>query len=264
MLQKKVNLFGVFIDDISKEDALVLAMKSLSDGEARSFFTPNLEMLDGARRSEGIRRILNGATVCLPDGIGVNMISKLLGTPIKSSAAGIDFGEMLIERAAKTNARVFLLGGRRDVAEAAAENLKKRHQNLVVCGVHHGYFSSYEAQSVIEQISSADTDILFVCMGFPRQEKFVYEMGESLRGVKVFACLGGALDVWSGEKTRAPVTFRRYGLEWLWRIICEPSRAERFILSLPTLFIAFSVAIKNIPSNLRIKSRGGAYNRMRN
>lgn len=264
MLKKKVNLFGVFIDDISKTEALMLAKKSLSSGEARSFFTPNLEMLDGARRSEGIRQILNSASVCLPDGIGVNIISKLLGNPIINSSAGIDFGEMLIEHASRSKTGLFLLGGREGVAEKAAINLKNRYRELNVCGVHHGYFSSDETESVTQEISSSGAEILLVCMGFPRQEKFVCEMGEKLQNVKVLACLGGSLDVWSGEKARAPVLFRRCGLEWLWRIICEPSRAERFLLSLPTLFIAFGVAIKNIPRNFRIKSYGGAYNRMRN
>ena len=106
MLKKYVNLFGIFIDDIPLSRAVGLARTSLVSGESRVFFTPNLEMLEGARKSKEIRNLLNSASILLPDGIGVLLTSQLLDTPIANKVAGIDFGEGLIDLAELEGKRI--------------------------------------------------------------------------------------------------------------------------------------------------------------
>lgn len=242
MLQKRVNLFGLFIDDIPMREALMEAQKSISgEGGARVFFTPNLEILNGARQSSAIRNILNSASISLPDGIGLRAVAFLLGESLENTVTGIDFGESLFSLAAKTRSRVFLLGGKETVAEAAARRLCQKHPSLQISGTHHGYFSDNEIDLVCEKINSCNTDILIVCRGFPRQEKFVMLSRGKLPHVKVFACLGGSLDVWSGDKKRAPKFIQSAHLEWLWRVLLEPERLERLLVSLPTLWCALKI-----------------------
>ena len=236
MLQKKVNLFGLEIDDISKNRAWELATLSLKGGDKRIFFTPNLEMLEKVRKDEETRRILNSAQVLLPDGIGVLLVSRLLRTPIENKVAGIDFGKGLIALAEREGASIFLLGGAQGVAKKAAKNLLKRHKNLKISGIHNGYFENED--EIIRKIQKSNPDILIVCMGFSRQEQFVFKHKQELSNIKVITCLGGALDVWSGRKMRAPSVVRKIHLEWLWRVVGEPSRIGRFVSSLPALFYA--------------------------
>lgn len=263
MLQKRVNLFGLFVDDVSLEGALSLALDSLNGGIRRSFFTPNLEMLEGARKSEGARRLLNTASVSLPDGYGLFLVAKLLGANLKNTVGGIDFGEKLLELASRGGRGVFLLGSREGVAQRAAYNLRQRYENLKICGSYHGYFGADELDLVLRKINSSGAEILIVCRGFPRQERFVCEAKNRLGGVKIFACLGGSLDVWAGEVSRAPKCFRRAHLEWLWRIMREPERLSRFVLSLPVLLIALGEWAKKslaFVGNGRINHATDAYN----
>lgn len=244
MFQKRVNLFGLWVDDVSLLRAVEMARTSFLSGERRIFFTPNLEMLEMARRDGKIRDVLNFATVSLPDGDGLLLASRLVDAPVGIKVAGIDFGEGLIDLCERESKKVFLLGGGAGVAKKAAKKLIKRHPKLKICGIHHGYFPKEEESLIIKKIQSSSPDVLIVCAGFPKQEKFVYDHRDDLDFIRVIACLGGALDIWSGKKIRAPEFVRRARLEWLWRILSEPHRAKRFIASLPALFCAAGIKIK--------------------
>ncbi len=238
MLQKKVNLFGLEVDDISLARALELARVSMLGGDSRVFFTPNLEMLEGARKSEESKIILNSASVLLPDGAGLLLASRFLDMPIKNKVAGIDFGEGLVSLAEREGKSIFLLGGANGIAKKAAKRLIKKHPALKICGIHNGYFGKENEKEIVNKIRRTRPDVLIVCMGFPKQERFVWENKDAFSSIKVIACLGGAMDIWAGKKMRAPKILQKAHLEWLWRIMAEPRRAKRFFSSLPALFYA--------------------------
>lgn len=252
MLKKRVNLFGLFIDDISLLRSTELARNSILGGESRSFFTPNLEMLERARKDEDIRHLMNSASVLLPDGIGVVLASHFLNSPIKNKVAGIDFGEALIALCEREGKSVFLLGGESGVAKRAAKKLIKKHPKLKICGIHNGYFEEDDESMIVDKINSANPDALIVCMGFPRQEVFVNKYKNELPSVKVFACLGGALDIWSGRKMRSPKVLRDAHLEWLWRTLFEPQRIVRVAGSIPALMVAAKNGFEKIVLNKSI------------
>jgi N-acetylglucosaminyldiphosphoundecaprenol N-acetyl-beta-D-mannosaminyltransferase len=109
--------------------------------------------------------------------------------------------------------------------------MRVRYPTLQICGVHHGYFdkSGAENAEVIKKIRTAAPDILFVCFGFPAQEKWITDNLSSLPSVKLALGLGGSLDVWSGNIRRAPLLVQKAGLEWLWRTVLEPKRARIFL-----------------------------------
>ena len=255
MLKKYVNLFGLKIDDISLLRATTLARTSLRGGEGRIFFTPNLEMLEMARKNGEIRDLLNSASVLLPDGDGVLLTSRLMKTPIKNKVTGIDFGESLMDLAQKEGKSIFLLGGKVGVAKKAAKNLLIKYPNLKICGIHSGYFQAEAECEIVSKIKGANPDILIVCMGFPRQEKFVVKHKSEFESIKVVACLGGALDIWSGRKKRAPKFIRNAHLEWLWRTAIEPKRVRRLFASCPTLCLALGYKFQKLVDDKSIKAK---------
>lgn len=254
MSKKSVNLFGLEIADVSLERARDLARVSLLSGERRVFFTPNLEMLAQARKNADIRNLLNSASILLPDGVGVLLTSRIVGTPIQNKVPGIDFGEELIALAEKEGAKVFLLGGQRGVAKKAAKNLLKKHPKLKICGIHSGYFDGEEESAIVKKIQRAEPDIMIVCMGFPRQESFANAHREQFSKIRVTACLGGALDIWSGRKMRAPTFVRTINLEWAWRTLIEPKRALRVGKSLSVLAAATKLKLERKVQGKSIKA----------
>ena len=120
------------------------------------------------------------------------------------------------------------------VAEQAAVNLRAAYPGLVVCGTHDGYFE--EDGPVIDAIRRAEADIVFVCLGAPKQEKWIAAHGEAA-GARLYLGLGGSLDVFAGKAERAPERFQRLGLEWLYRLLKEPSRIGR-MAKLPLFLVS--------------------------
>lgn len=246
-MSKKTSLFGVLVDDITMSETLNLSKQVLFGKESRQIavYTPNLEMLEAARRSKEIRELLNSADLLLPDGVGVSLIAGLLGKGVSETVSGIDFGERLFQTVRTENVRVFLLGGKEGVAETASWRLRERFAGLEICGYHHGYLNTTsETDALLSEIDRSRAEILIVCMGFPLQERFVRSYRPLLPSVKIFACLGGALDVWSGNAVRAPYLLRELRAEWLWRVLAEPNRLPRLVSSLPAIPAAISSYLK--------------------
>lgn len=224
---------GVTFDDVTLEEA-VAAGEALAAGPGFSYVvTPNPEIVAMARQTETYREILNGAGLVLPDGIGVVHAAKILGTPLKGRVPGIDFASALVERLARNGLRLFLLGAKPGVAELAAANLKDAHPGLIVCGTHDGYFR--EDGPVVEEIRAAAADVVFVCLGAPKQELWMVEHGPAT-GAHLMVGLGGSLDVFAGVVERAPEGFQKLGLEWLYRLVKEPKRIGR-MAKLPLVLV---------------------------
>ena len=191
-----IDIFGVAVSAKSKRELLSQFCADIKSGRKNAIFTPNTQILLAAHESEDIRHLLACSTMNIPDGIGVRIAARLRGTVIESMS-GIDLGESLLSVAAKKGYRVFFLGAKQEVAKKAAENMRLRHQTLHVCGTHHGYFdkSGEENAEVIEKIRAAAPDILFVCLGFPTQERWITDNLASLPSVKLAIGLGGSFDV---------------------------------------------------------------------
>ena len=196
-------------------------------------FTPNAEMLCRAEKDPTAHRLLSRADLLIPDGVGLLLYAKARGTPLSERIPGIEVGEWSLQYAAEHGLSVFLLGGNSGVAEQAAKRLGRRFGGLRIVGTHHGYFGAEEEAAVLRRIREAEPQILMVCMGFPRQEAWILAHGEQLPSLRLAMGLGGALDVWSGQVRRAPQPLRRMGLEWLWRILANPTRVGRLRFLIP-------------------------------
>jgi N-acetylglucosaminyldiphosphoundecaprenol N-acetyl-beta-D-mannosaminyltransferase len=182
----------------------------------------NPEFVLEARRNERLRRYLDSCSLNLVDGVGLVVAFRaVLGTR-PERLTGTNFVPMLCEEAVAAGAGLFLFGGRPGVAERAAAVLTARHPGLRVCGVLDGFAG---AEGAVDRIRAAAPDVLMVCLGNPRQERWIEDNAGALE-VKLVFGNGGALDFWSGDVPVAPGWVQRAGLEWLFRLVTNFSVAR--------------------------------------
>jgi len=193
-------------------------------------YTPNAEIFMQAHRDENFRHILNSSWLTLPDGAGLKLASRLLPEMERFPArvAGCDLLQQMIAESARSNYSLYFLGARPGVAAEAAHRMQVKWPDLNIAGCHHGYLDRVSVGGLIERINEKRPDLLFVGMGAPRQEKFIHTHRERLQaGVAI--TVGGSFDVLSGEVKRAPVIMQKLYLEWLYRLIKDPSRWRRML-----------------------------------
>ncbi len=229
----KINVLGVQFDNVNMGEALARGAELMEQPGFHYVVTPNPEFVLAAETDKEFQDVLNGADLVIPDGIGVIFSAKLLGTPLKSRVPGIEFSAGMLAHMNKVGGRVFLLGAKPGVAEQAAKNISKDFPNLTICGTHDGYFK--DDAPVVQAIKEANADLLFVCLGAPRQEKFMAQHGPEL-GVKLAMGLGGSLDVYAGMVERAPEVWQKLNLEWAYRLAKEPKRIGR-MAKLPLVLV---------------------------
>ena len=220
----RIDVLGVEFDNLTLAEAVDRA-QALAGGEGFHYVvTPNPEIVMTAQKDPAFQKVLSGADLVLPDGIGVIKAAAILGRPLKERVPGIDVAAALMGRMAGSGTRLFLLGAKPGVAEAAAEKLRSAYPGLQICGTHDGYFQ--DDAPVVEAIRAARAEVVFVCLGAPKQELWMARNGPET-GARLMIGLGGALDVFAGAVERAPERWQRMGLEWLYRLIREPSRIGR-------------------------------------
>ncbi len=222
----KVDVMGVAFDNVTMAQALEKAQTLLSQPGASYCVTPNAEIVYEAMQDKAFCEILNEASLVLPDGAGTVLGAKLLGTPLQQKVAGIDFAANLLEVLEKNGQSLYLLGSKPGIGELAAEKMLEKHPKLKICGIADGYFK--DEAPVIAKINEARPDVLFVCLGAPKQEKFMYAHREELK-VRLMIGLGGSLDGFAGTVKRAPKWMIRLQLEWLYRLLKEPKRLGRMM-----------------------------------
>lgn len=227
-------MFGVNVNTESSSATLGRIFSRIETNEKSFIVAINPEKLMKSRRDPELRTILNEATVGIPDGIGVIIASKLRGGDVKERITGVDMMENLCKEAAMRDMPVFLYGAKPGVAKQAADKLTEQFPTLEVAGTLDGY--EKDEAKIIQTINDSGAKILFVALGSPTQEQFIIRNREKLN-VSAFQGVGGSFDVFSGNIARAPAFFRKFGLEWLYRLLKEPSRWKRQ-LELPKFILA--------------------------
>ena len=230
-MSDKVNILGVLVDKVTIEKAADKIMQFLGGDKLSKVYTPNSEIIMAAYKDAEFKDVLNRAQLLTADGIGVVYASRILNNPVTERAAGYDITCELLERINGTSYGIFLFGGKPGVAETAKENLLKKYPSLNVVGMRNGYFKPEDDEEIVRQINESGADIVFVCLGAPKQELWIDKYKDSLNA-KVAMGIGGSLDVFAGTAQRAPEFFCKYGLEWFYRLMKEPWRAKR-MLALP-------------------------------
>lgn len=229
----KTEILGVRFDDLTQQEAAQQGRQLLEEDKFHYVVTPNPEFLLAAEKDPEFRRVLNAADLVLPDGIGVVYSAKILGTPLKERVPGIEFAEAMLSALNDMGGRLYLLGAKPGVAEEAGRRICARYPALVLCGTHDGYFK--DEQAILPEIAAAKPDLLFVCLGAPKQEKWMARWGRHT-GAKLAIGLGGCLDVFAGNVQRAPERWQKMGLEWAYRLKKEPKRIGR-MAKLPLVLV---------------------------
>ncbi len=229
----KIRVLDVSFDNVTMAEALSRGEELLQSEGAHYVVTPNPEIVEACRADAEAMAAVNGADLVLPDGIGVIYGAKMLGTPLKERVPGIEFGTAMIEYCARNGHSVYFLGAKPGVAEQAAENLKRRFDGLNVAGTADGYFKDDAVAAA--RIAESGAAMALICLGAPKQEKFMARYGEET-GARLLLGLGGSLDVFAGVAQRAPQFYVNHNLEWFYRLIKNPSRIGR-MMKLPLFLV---------------------------
>ena len=219
-----IEFAGVKVDDCTLAEAAAKVEELLQASTPHLIVTPNPEIIVAAQKDEELKQIVNSASLRVPDGISMVVVSRIFGTPLKERVPGIDLMLRLIDECSQKGRKIFLLGAEPGVVEEAAKNLVLKSPGLKIVGMHHGFFKN--DNEVINLIKEAKPDILFAGLGAGRQERWLNRYLEELN-VPVSMVIGGSLDVISGRKKRAPKWVQSLYIEWLYRLITEPNRWKR-------------------------------------
>lgn len=223
-----VTIAGVRIDKLSFETVVeTIIDRALSGGTPSYVVTPNASHIVMLQDDPLFREIYDQAFLSVPDGVPLLWAANLLGTPLAGRVNGTDLFEALCARAETLGLRVFLLGGREGAALKASERLRARHPSLRICGTYCPPFgfenSRLETQRILSAVEAAKPDLLFVGLGAPKQEYWMYRHLDTIH-VPVSLGVGVSFEFVGGVVARAPRWMQSAGLEWFYRLCSEPAR----------------------------------------
>lgn len=228
---EKINIRGIPVDNVNLDEAFSAVVSFVHSNSFHMICTPNAEIVQQCIEDEALADLIRSADLIIPDGAGVVLASKILGSPLKAKTPGCELGERIAKESGANGFRVYFLGGKPGIAALAEEKLREKYPDFKTVGTHDGYFKKEgeENDAVIAEINAAAPDILFVCLGVPAQEKWIAANRDRLPTVRAALGLGGSLDSYAGTMKRAPRIFIRLNLEWFYRLCCQPSRIGRMM-----------------------------------
>ncbi|MBN1983703.1 MAG: WecB/TagA/CpsF family glycosyltransferase [Chitinivibrionales bacterium] len=240
---EKINIFGIPVSVLqSYHHAEAIVAARVIKGQKTICVAINPEKIYKAIKDRALQRIINNATLHICDGVGSALAARILHGKKIVRITGIQFFFNLVGLAEKKGFRVFLLGAKPDVNEKAAEALIKKHPKLTIAGRQDGYFAS--DSDVIAQINASATDMLFVAMGSPRQEKWIALNQHAINASYIMG-VGGSFDVLSGTVPWSPLFFRKTGTEFIYRLIKEPQRWRRQLVLPKFAYMVFRAKFTN-------------------
>ncbi|HZK43012.1 MAG TPA: WecB/TagA/CpsF family glycosyltransferase [Syntrophomonadaceae bacterium] len=227
--RNRANILGCYIDVIDSKTSIEKIKKFIAKGKPAHVITLNAEIAYMAQEDQALKTIINAADLVTPDGIGIVWAARRLGWAMEERVTGIDMVYNICPEAEEHGWRLYFLGAEPGVAKQAAEKLLIEYPKLQIVGIRDGYFKENEIDVVCADIKATKPHILLVALGAPKQELFIKQYKDKLE-VPVCIGIGGSFDVIAGIKKRAPDLAVKYNMEWLYRLISEPSRIKRQIV----------------------------------
>lgn len=223
----RVQILGAQVHRISLQETVAWMMQRAQGSEGGLVVTPNVDHLMNLRKDPEFQEIYQAAALVVADGMPLVWASKLLGKPVPERVAGSDLLPHLCQAAARTQCRVFFLGGQPEGLEASMEKVREKYPDLPIAGAISPPFGfeqdpAYEAQ-LLEQIRETSPDLLLIGLGSPKQEKFWFRHRAQLEGILCMG-VGIGIDFLAGSMSRAPLWMQKSGLEWTHRLFKEPGR----------------------------------------
>jgi N-acetylglucosaminyldiphosphoundecaprenol N-acetyl-beta-D-mannosaminyltransferase len=233
--EERVSICGIPISNFkdSKEAITALenaSLESTGDLPIQVNFI-NAHVVNTAKDRPDLLAVLKNSAFNLADGVGIWLGGHILSASDLVNLNGTDFGLEILRWGAAKGLNFFFLGAKDGIAGVARGKLCERIQGLRVVGTHDGYLDATSTSIVIQEILAAKTDVLFVCMGVPNQEVWIYNNSRMLIGVKAAFGLGAFFDFFADSVKRAPLWMRKFRIEWLYRLYKEPRRLwKRYLL----------------------------------
>ena len=227
-MRDTVTILGVPIDNLTIDEFADKTKELIetSNKTCKVVVAPNVEFIMMAQKDKEFFNILKNASLATPDSIGVIIGGKLQKKPFKERIPGQAYFRKVIEIGEKEGWTFYFLGGTKDVVFKTKQNIEKEFKNIKIIGYHDGYLDNQTEEEVINEINTLKPNVLFVAMGAPKQEKWIQKNKDRLK-VDIATGQGGTFDYEAGRIKRAPKWIQKIGMEWLWRLIKEPSRIVR-------------------------------------
>lgn len=236
----RINICGIKIDSIDMAQAIAIVDQLVIEKQKSFLVTPNVDHIVSMQSDNEFWAIANKAVLVLPDGMPIIWAARWLGTPFKEKISGSDLFPKICKLAAEKNYKVYFLGGRDGAAAKSAHILKIKYPGLQVVGTYCPSLGfekdDIENQKIINMIKKTKPDILFVGLGAPKQEKWIYKYKNQYQ-VPLSIGIGVSFEFISGIVKRAPKWMQDVGLEWFWRLMMEPVRLwKRYLIDDPIFF----------------------------
>ncbi|AGA59839.1 exopolysaccharide biosynthesis protein, WecB/TagA/CpsF family [Thermobacillus composti KWC4] len=222
-----VPIFGLPFSKMNMAETVAYLARAVEARRPTQVITGNPIMVMAALERPDYYRVMEQAELIVPDGAGIVWASRFAGNPVPERVAGFDLLHELMREGERRRWSAYLLGARQEVVEEVARRLQERYPLVRIAGWRNGYFGPEDDAGVVAAIREAAPDLLFVARdALTTQEPWIARYKHEL-GVPVMMGVGGSFDVIAGRTKRAPVFFQKLGLEWLYRLLRQPSRAGR-------------------------------------
>ena len=227
---QRVGLLGVGTDPITMDQAIQLIQGFINERRPHHIVTCDASMVVMAQTDAALKDIVRNAALVTPDSVGILWACKKMAHPMPERVSGIDIVQRLIGLSTKQGGpRLYFLGAAPGVADDAAARMRELYPGAQIVGSAHGYFSEADEPAVIQAVKDAQPDVLLVALGIPKQEKWIHKYSKELN-VPVLIGVGGSFDVLSGRVKRAPKLFQTLSIEWVWRLVSNPSKIAKVSL----------------------------------
>jgi len=229
-----VDILGTSISTMTMDETLSRLEDFATGADSHLVVTADATALVIAHEQPEFKNILDQASLITADSVGIVWAMKRAGLTHPSKVSGVELVDHICRLSADKGYRIYFLGAAPGVADLAADHFRLKYPGCNIVGSHDGYFPAESDELIAEEVAATKPDFLFVAMGMPRQEKFILKT-QAIIGAKVGMGVGGSFDVYSGKTKRAPKIVQKMHMEWLWRLILNPSKISK-VKSLPTFF----------------------------
>lgn len=228
MTISRYDILGSLVDAVDMRAALDWVAEAVKGRTTPGFILAmNPEKVFVLRKDAFLKDFFENASLLIPDGIGMVKALHILHNVKISRTPGADLMQRICAEAPEHGYRIFIYGSSEVVNARACEILSQRHPGIRIVGRANGFVKTEEMPELINRINAAQADILFIAMGSPKQEQWMNEYAGQLTTVRVCQGIGGTLDTIVGTVKRAPLVWQKLGLEWFYRLLCQPSRFKR-------------------------------------
>ncbi|GJM28809.1 MAG: UDP-N-acetyl-D-mannosamine transferase [Cyclobacteriaceae bacterium] len=225
------------IDNLSMTETTEVVSEAISDRRQLHHVVVNAAKIVNMQRDHELNEAVRACDIINADGQSVIWASRLLRKPLKERVAGVDLMQRLVELSYRNNYKIYFFGAKEEVVQAVVDKYCNQYSKEIIAGYRNGYFKQEEEKEIANSIANSGANILFVAISSPKKEIFLNKNKHILSSVNFIMGVGGSFDVVAGKVKRAPLWMQKIGLEWLYRLLQEPTRLWKRYLVTNSWFI---------------------------